>query len=85
VRNQEYIAYLYANNLYCWAMSQKLLTHDFRFENTQTNANGQANISKLDPNGERGYIFAVDVACDYNLHNVHKDLTFLPENMIPPG
>jgi hypothetical protein len=86
VKNQEYIAYLDANNLYGWAMSQKLPTHDFRFENTQTNADVQAaNICKLDPNGERGYIFEVDVAYDYNLHNVHKDLPFLPENMIPPG
>jgi uncharacterized C2H2 Zn-finger protein len=86
MKNQEYIAYLDANNLYGWAMSQKLPTHDFRFENVTTNSNVQAgNISKLDPNGDRGYIFEVDVAYDNNLHHIHKDLPFLPENMTPPG
>ena len=52
-----YLIYLDANNLYGWAMSQMLPTHDFRWltnEEIQTLV-----IEKLLDEGDIGYIFEV--------------------------
>ena len=60
-----YVEYLDANNLYGWAMSQKLPVKDF--------------IKAYDENSNTGYFLEVDIDCPKELFNFHKDLPFLPE------
>ena len=60
-----YIEYLDANNLYGWAMSQKLPLKDF--------------IKKYDEDSNTGYFLEVDIDYPKELFNLHKDLPFLPE------
>ena len=77
-----YLEYLDANNLYGWAMSQKLTVDGFK-------QIGEDNLSKLDDkfiknyteNGDKGCILEVDVEYPKNLHKLHSDLPFLPERM----
>ena len=77
-KNKEpsYIEYLDANNLYGWAMSQKLPVDGFRWEK---------NISKYnedyDEDSDKGYILEVDVEYPKSLHDLHSDFPFLPERM----
>jgi hypothetical protein len=83
---QDTIAYLDAINLYGWSMSQKLPTHGFHFIDPEHNPKvAKENIQNLDPDGELGYIFEVDIQYPEELHDAHKDLPFLPETMVPPG
>ena len=69
-----YIEYLDANNLYGWAMSQKLPENWFE---------GVKKLSKFnedyDENRDKKYFFEVDVEYPKTLFNGHKDLPFLPE------
>ena len=60
-----YIEYLDANNLYGWAMSQKLPLKDF--------------IKKYDEDSNTGYFLEVNVVYLKTLFNSHIDLPFLPE------
>ena len=70
--------YLDANNLYRWAMSQKLPVNGFKWIK---------NVSRFDENfiknynedSNKGCIFEVDVEYPKNLLNLHGDLPFLPE------
>ena len=66
--------YLDANNLYGWAMSQKLPENWFE---------GVKKLSKFnedyDENRDKKYFFEVDVEYPKTLFNGHKDLPFLPE------
>ena len=72
-----YILYLDANNLYGWAMSQKLSVSDFKWVK---------NVSKIDEDftrncdedTDKGYILEVNVEYPKNLHDLHIDLPFLP-------
>ena len=75
-KNEEssYIQYLDANNLYGWAMSQKLPVNDFKWIN---------NVSKINEKFIKNYeyIFEVDINYPKRLHDLHSDLPFLPERM----
>ena len=70
--------YLDANNLYRWAMSQKLPVNGFKWIK---------NVSRFDENfiknynedSNKGCIFEVGVEYPKNLLNLHGDLPFLPE------
>ena len=60
-KNEEssYIQYLDANNLYGWAMSQKLPVNGFKLvENNEINEEFKKNC---DENNDKGYILEVDV------------------------
>ena len=60
-KNEEssYIQYLDANDLYGWAMSQKLPVNGFKwFENNEIN---EEFIKNYDENNDKGYILEVDV------------------------
>ena len=73
-----YIQYLDANNLYGWAMSQKLPVNGFKWiENNEINEE----FIKNDENNDKGYILAVDVKYPRKLHDLHSDLPFLPKRM----
>ena len=55
-----YIQYLNANNLYGWAMSQKLPVNDFKWIEVTSKINEEF-IKNYDENNDRGYILEVDV------------------------
>ena len=74
-----YIQYLDANNLYGWAMSEKLPVNGFKWLN-----NDKINeefIKNYNENDKKGYILEVDVKYPKKLHDLHSDLPFLPERM----
>ena len=79
-KNEEssYIQYLDANNLYGWAMSQKLPVNGFKWVNNEIN---EELIKNYDENSDKGYIIEVDVKCPRKLHDLHSDLPFLPKRM----
>ena len=63
-----YIQYLDANNLYGWAMSNKLTVNGFKWiDNKEINEDF---IKNYDENNDKGYIFEVDVKYPKILHIV---------------
>ena len=79
-----YIQYLDANNLYGWAMSKKLPISGFKWINNNETAEHVINeefIKKYNENDNKSYIFEVDVKYPKRLHELHSDLSFLPERI----
>ena len=75
-----YLEYLDANNLYRWAMCKTLPVSDFKWIETNDLSTFNENfIKNYDENSDTGYILEVDVEYPKELHNKHKDLSFLPE------
>ena len=73
----KYILYLDANNLYGWAMNQKLAVGDYKWENVeQWNKERIMNITDED---ERGYIFEVDLEYPKDIHDKHNLYPLCPE------
>ena len=73
-----YIQYLDANNLYGWAISQKLPVNYFKWVNNEIN---EEFIKNYDENSDKRYILEVDVKYPRKLHDLHSDLPFLPKRM----
>ena len=73
-----YLKYLDMNNLYGWAMSQKLPVNGFKWiENTsQFNKDIKKRYTK---ESDEGYFFEVDVKYFKKLHGLHDDFFFFPE------
>ena len=71
--------YLDANNLYGWAMSQKLPVNGFKWAKKLSKFN-EIFIRNYDENSDKGYFLEVDVQYPKELFNLHKDLPFLPES-----
>ena len=88
-KESSYIQYLDANNLYGWAMSQKLPVNDFKWIEPvndfkwieDTSKINEEFIKNYDENNDKGYILEVDVKYPKKLHNIHSDLPFLPKRM----
>ena len=59
-KESSYIQYLDANNLYGWAMSQKLPVNGFKWVNDVTEINEEF-IKNYDENSGKGYILEVDI------------------------
>ena len=75
-----YLMYLDANNLYGWAMSQKLPANGFkRVEKSRLSRFYEIFIKNYNENSNKGYFLEVDVDHPKKLFNLHKDLPFLPE------
>ena len=75
-----YIEYLDANNLYGWAMSQKLPLKGFKWvKQKKLSKFNEDFIKKYDEDCNKGYFLEVDVEYPKTLFNSHKDLPFLPE------
>ena len=79
-KESSYIQYLDVNNLYGWAMSQKLPVNDFKWREDTSKINEEF-IKKYDENNDKGYILEVDVKYPKKLHDIHSDLPFLPKRM----
>ena len=73
-----YIAYLDANNLYGWTMSQKVPVNGFKWVKKSSKFDEDF-IKKYDENSNTGYFLEVDVEYPKTLSNSHKDLPFLPK------
>ena len=81
-KNKEfsYIQYLDANNLYGWAMSQKLPVNCFKWIKNVTEIDEKF-IKNYDEDSDKGYIFEVDIKYPRRLHDFQSDLPFLPKRM----
>ena len=79
-KESSYIQYLDANNLYGWAMSQKLPVNDFKWIEDTSKINEEF-IKNYDENNDKGYILKVDVKYSKRLHKLHSDLPFLAKRM----
>ena len=79
-KESSYIQYLDANNLYGWAMSQKLPVNDYKWIE-DTSKISEEFIKNYDENNDKGYILEVDVKNPKRLHKLHSDLPFLPKRM----
>ena len=81
-KNEEssYIQYLDANNLYGWAMSQKLPVNGFKWIEDTSEINEEF-IKNYDENSDKEYILEVHVKYPKKLHDLHSDLPFLPKRM----
>ena len=79
-KESSYIQYLDANNLYVWAMSQKLPVNGYKWVEDTSRINEEF-IKDYNENNNKGYILEVDVKYLKKLHYLHSDLPFLPKRM----
>ncbi|KAJ8949419.1 hypothetical protein NQ318_007519 [Aromia moschata] len=78
-----FIMYLDATNLYGHSMSQALPTGGFTW--LTENEISTFDITQIPDDGPQGFILEVDVYYPQELHDMHSDLPFLVENMVPPN
>ena len=69
-----------ANNLYGWAMSQKLPVGGFELEENMSKFNEDF-LKSYDEDSNKGYMLTVVVEYPKNLHDLPSDLPFLPERL----
>ena len=69
-----HIMYLDANNLYGWAMSEKMPYKDFKWVNGIP-------LEKMLLDEDLGYVLEVDLEYPDELHNLHNDYPLAPESM----
>ena len=75
-----YIEYLDANNLYEWAMSQKLLVKGFKWVKQKKLLKFNEDFrKKYDEDCNKGNFLEVGIDYPKELFNPHKGLPFLPE------
>ena len=79
-KESSYIQYLDVNNLYEWAMSQKLPANGFKWINDVSEINEEF-IKNYDENNDKEYILEVDVKYPRTLPDLHSGLPFLPKRM----
>ena len=75
-----FLMYVDANNLYGWAMSEKLRIDKFTWE-TDLSIFTSDFIKNYDSHSDVGYIFYLDIIYHEELYELHKDLPFLPDRM----
>ena len=81
-KESSFLEYVDANNLYGWAMSQKLPVGDFKWiEEDDISTFDEQFIKNYDENSDKGYILEVDIKYPKNLHKLHSDISFLPKRM----
>ena len=79
-KEESFLQYLDANNLYVWEMSQKLPVSGFKWNKNMLKFNEEF-IKNYDEDSDKGYILEVDLKYPKTLHGLHEDLPFLPERM----
>ena len=76
------LEYLDANNLYGWAMSQKMPVRKFKWlEKDDISKFDKEFIKNYDENSDKGYILEGDVKYPEKIRMLHSDVAFLPERM----
>ena len=79
-KESSYLQYLDVNNLYGWAMLQKLPVNNFqRIEESSQFNEDLTNNYNVESNEK--YFVEVNVQCLENLHNIYNDLPFLPKRI----
>ena len=71
------LQYLDANNFYGYAMIKKLPLDGYKCHSVEKFDSDF--IKSYDDNGDKGYLFKVDVEYPSELRSTHEDLPFLPE------
>ena len=79
-KESSYLQYWDVNNLYGWAMSQKLPVNNFEWIKDTSQFNEDF-IKNYNEESDEGYFLEVDVQYLKKLHELHNDLPFLPERM----
>ena len=79
-KKSSYIQYWILNNLYGWAMSEKLPVDNIEWIKDTSQFNEDF-IKKYNKVSNEGYFLEVDVQYFEKLHDLHNDLSFLPERM----
>ena len=79
-KKSSYIQYWILNNLYGWAMSQKLPVDNIEWIKDTSQFNEDF-IKKYNKVSNEGYFLEVDVQYFEKLHELHNDLSLLPERM----
>ena len=80
-KKSSYLMYLDANNLYGWAMSQKLPVNDFKWKKILPNLSFYYFNKKYFKDSNKVYMLEIDIKYIKSLHNLQYDLPFLPERM----
>ena len=78
-KEESFLQYLHDNDLYGWAMSQKLPVSGFKWKKNVKFT--EEFIKNCDEDSNKGYILEVDVKYPKNLHGLYEDLPFLPKRM----
>ena len=79
-KESSYIQYVYVNNLYSWAISQKLPVN-ISERIKDTSQFNEDFIKNYNEESDEGYFLKVDVYQLEKLHRLHNDLPFLPDRM----
>ena len=79
-KDSSYIQYWDVNNLYGWAMLQKLPVNNFEWIKDTSQFNEDF-IKNYNEESDEGYFLEVDVQHPKKLQQLHNDLPFLPERM----
>ena len=66
------------NNLYGWAMLQKLPSNEFKWVEDISKF-GESFIKSYNKESDKGYFLEVDIQYPENLHNLYNDLPFITE------
>ena len=77
-KESSYLKYWNANNLYGWALSQKLPVNEFEWRE-ETSQFDKDFIKSYNEQSDKGCFLEVDVQYPEKLHELHNDLPFLPE------
>ena len=77
-KESSYLKYWNVNNLYGWAMSQKLPVNKFEWIEDTSQFNEDF-IKNYNAGRDEGYFLEVDVQYSETLHELHNDLPFLSE------
>ena len=75
-----YLQYWDVNNLYGWAISQKLLVKNFEWMKDTSRFNEDF-IKNYNKESDQGYFLEFNVQFLEKLHEHHNDLLLLPERM----
>ena len=79
-KESSYLQYWDANNLYNWAMLQKLPVNNFEWIK-DTSQFIEDFIKNFNEENDEGYFLEVDAQYLEKLHELHNDLLLLPERM----
>jgi len=85
--DDSYLMYLDANNLYGWAMSERLPTGNFKWVKNlpETPQEIESFLSNYIEDSDKGIILEVDLEYSKELHNLHNEYPCAPEKMIITG
>ena len=79
-KESSYLKYWDVNNLYGWAMSQKLEVNKFEWIKDVSQFNKDF-IKNYSEERNEAYILEINIQYSEKLHELHNDLPFLPERM----